>query len=383
MTQNTTRLTHPRTIWELIKTTFAEWNQDQAPRLGAALAYYAVFSLAPLLVIALSIAGLIFGVEAATGQLIGQLQGLVGQEAAAAIQAMIENTRQPAVSTLAAIIGIVTLLFGASGVFGELQASMNAIWDIEPPPDRGWRALVKDRFFSFTLVLGTGFLLLVSLVVSAGLAAIGEFFTGLAPAWETVIQIINMVVSLLIITALFALIFKYVPNAKIAWGDVWIGALVTALLFTLGKTLIGLYIGQSSFASTYGAAASLIVILLWVYYSAQILFFGAEFTQVFANTYGSRIRSTSTGQLTQPSVGPAANESPPAGPDQVLPRTPAIRENVLPPSPSVFPVSHLQQEVRRLQTERNLAGALGVLMGALISGLWLFMRSGRQRVDHP
>jgi membrane protein len=309
MALRTDVLKNPKALWALLKDTAVEWNQDQAPQLGAALAYYAVFSLAPLLVIAVSIAGLVFSREAATGQVVGQIQGLVSQDAAVAIQEIIENANKPETGIFATIVGVVMLLFGASGVFGELQQSMNAVWDIEPKPKRGLWAMVKDRFFSFSMVLGTGFLLLVSLVISAGLAAMGEFFTGLLPGGEVVLQVVNFIVSLAVITVLFALIFKYIPDAEIAWGDVWIGASATALLFTAGKVLIGLYIGHSSFSSTYGAAASLVVILLWVYYSAQILFFGAEFTQVYANTYGSRIRSESTGRLTQPSVGSATRVS--------------------------------------------------------------------------
>lgn len=309
MALRTDVLKNPKALGALLKDTVVEWNKDQAPQLGAALAYYAVFSLAPLLVIAVSIAGLVFSHEAATGQVVGQIQGLVSQDAAVAIQEIIENANKPQTGVFATIVGVGMLLFGASGVFGELQQSMNAIWDIEPKPKRGLWAMVKDRFFSFSMVLGTGFLLLVSLVISAGLAAMGEFFTGLLPSGEVVLQVVNFIVSLAVITVLFALIFKYIPDAEIAWGDVWIGASVTALLFTAGKILIGLYIGHSSFSSTYGAAASLVVILLWVYYSAQILFFGAEFTQVYANTYGSRIRSESTGRLTQPSVGSATRVS--------------------------------------------------------------------------
>jgi membrane protein len=296
----------PKNIWNLLKDTAGEWSRDQAPRLGAALAYYATFSLAPLLIIAVSISGLVFGREAATGQIVGQIQGLVGQDTARTIQAMIEKSDQPATSIIASLIGLIALLFGASGVFGELQQSLNAIWDIEPKPKRGIWAVVKDRFFSFSMVLGTGFLLLVSLVISAALAGITNIVTGFMPGWEIITQIVNFIISLGVITILFALIFKYVPDAKIAWADVWIGAAVTALLFTIGKALIGFYIGYSSLSSTYGAAASLVVILLWVYYSAQILFFGAEFTQVYANTYGSRIRSESTGRTTKPSVGPTS-----------------------------------------------------------------------------
>jgi len=303
------KIIHPPTnilkaLWNLLKATAAEWSRDQAPRLGAALAYYAIFSLAPLLIIAVSISGFIFGREAATGQIVGQIQGLVGPDTAIAIQTMIEKSNQPAANILATLIGIVALLFGASGVFGELQQSLNLIWDIQPKPDRGVLAAVKDKFFSFSMVLGTGFLLLVSLAISAVLAALSNVVMGLMPGLEVIAQVVNFLISMVVITGLFALIFKYVPDAKIAWTDVWVGASVTALLFTIGKALIGVYIGYSSLSSTYGAAASLAVILLWVYYSAQILFFGAEFTQVYANTYGSRIVSESTGRRTQPSIGP-------------------------------------------------------------------------------
>jgi membrane protein len=202
----------------------------------------------------------------------------------------------------------VVLLFGASGVFGELHHSLNTIWDIEPKPKRGIWATIKERFFTFTMVLGTGFMLLTSLLISAGLSGLSAYFDGLLPGWEIVLQVANAILSYALITTLFALIFKYVPDAEIAWGDVWLGGALTALLFTIGKGLIGLYIGYSSFTSTYGAAASLAIILFWVYYSSQILFFGAEFTQVYANTYGSRIRSQSTGHLTGHSV--------PTSPDQ-------------------------------------------------------------------
>ena len=314
MNYTTNNAYNPKALWKLLKDAAAEWSRDEAPRLGAALAYYATFSLAPLLIIAVAIIGLVFGPEAATGQIVGQIQGLVGQDTATTIQAMIAKSNQPATSILASVIGLVALLFGASGVFGELQQSLNAIWDIEPRPKRGLWATVKDKFFSFSMVLGTGFLLLISLVISAALAAISNIVIGLMPGWGVITQIINFIISMAVITVLFALIFKYVPDAEIAWADVWIGAMVTALLFTLGKALIGFYIGYSSLSSTYGAAASLVVILLWVYYSAQILFFGAEFIQVYANTYGSRIRSASTGKITKPSIGPASTTGQTASP---------------------------------------------------------------------
>jgi len=298
---------NPKALWNLMKDTAAKWSLDQAPRLGAALAYYATFSLAPLLIIAVAISGLVFGREAATGQIVGQIQGLVGQDSATTIQAMIAKSNQPATSIVTSFIGLIALFLGASGVFGELQQSLNAIWRVKPKPKRGLLATLKDKFFSFGMVLGAGFLLLISLVVSAGLAAMSHIVAGLMPGWGVITQIINFIISMAVITVLFAMIFKYVPDTKIGWADVWGGAALTALLFTIGKALIGLYIGYSSLSSTYGAAASLVVILLWVYYSAQILFFGAEFTQVYANMYGSLSHSESIGKLTQPTIGPAAS----------------------------------------------------------------------------
>ncbi|MEP6894095.1 MAG: YihY/virulence factor BrkB family protein [Chloroflexota bacterium] len=295
---------NPKALWNLMKNTATKWSLDQAPRLGAALAYYATFSLAPLLIIAIAISGLVFGREAASGQIVGQIQGLVGQDTASTIQAMIAKSNQPATSILTSLVGLLTLLLGASGVFGELQRSLNEIWGVKPKPKRGLLATLKDKFFSFGIVLGSGFLLLISLVVSAGLAAMSNIFVGLTPGWGVITQIINFIISMAVITVLFALIFKYIPDTKIIWADVWSGAALTALLFTIGKALIGLYIGYSSLASTYGAAASLVVILLWVYYSAQILFFGAEFTQVYANMYGSRSHSESIGK---PTISPAAS----------------------------------------------------------------------------
>ncbi len=298
---------NPKAIWNLMKNTATKLSVDQAPRLGAALAYYATFSLAPLLIIAIAISGLVFGREAASGQIVGQIQGLVGQDTASAIQAMIAKSNQPVTSILTSLIGLLTLFLGASGVFGELQQSLNEIWGVKPKPKRGLLATLKDRFFSFGMVLGSGFLLLISLVVSAGLAALSNVFAGLMPGWGVITQIINFIISMAVITVLFALIFKYVPDTKIIWADVWSGAALTALLFTIGKALIGFYIGYSSLASTYGAGASLAVILLWVYYSAQILFFGAEFTQVYATMYGSRSHSESIGKLTKPTNSPAAS----------------------------------------------------------------------------
>jgi membrane protein len=279
----------PRQAWELTKAAFSEWDDDKASRLAAALAYYTAFSLAPLLVIAIGIAGLVFGDDAAQGEIVGQLQGVIGPDGALFVQEMIAASRQPSQSIGATVFGVVILLFGASGVFGQLQDALNTIWEVKPRPGRGLRGIIRDRFLSFTMVLGTGFLLLVSLALSAAVSALGRYVGSALPIPEIAMQVVNAVVSLGIITLLFALIYKVVPDAKIAWHDVWIGAFITAMLFSIGKFAIGLYLGKSTIASSFGAAASLAVLLIWIYYSAQILFLGAEFTQVYATRYGSRI----------------------------------------------------------------------------------------------
>jgi membrane protein len=214
---------------------------------------------------------------------------LVGKTGAEAIQAMIASASQPKAGLIATVISIVTLLFGASGVFGALQDALNTIWEVTPKPGRGVLGAIRDRFVSFTMLLGVAFLLLVALVLSAGLAALGKFVGGLLPVPEVVLQLVNLIISFGVITLLFAMIYRILPDVEIRWSDVWIGAAVTALLFTIGKFALGLYLGKGSVGSAYGAAGSLLVVLLWVYYSAQILFFGAEFTQVYANTYGSRV----------------------------------------------------------------------------------------------
>ncbi|HEY9829314.1 MAG TPA: YihY/virulence factor BrkB family protein [Stenomitos sp.] len=282
----------PKVIVELLKETFQEWQEDKASRLAAALAYYTAFSIAPLIIIAIAIAAVVFGEEAARGGIDDQLRGLLGQQGAAAVQDMIKNSNKPAEGTMATLISVVLLLFGASGVFGQLQDSLNTIWEVAPKPGRGIMGFIKDRFLSFSMVLGIGFLLLVSLILSAVLAGLNNVLGGMMPGLSFLWGILNFLISFGVITLLFALIYRVLPDAKIAWGDVWFGAIITALLFTIGKTLIGLYLGNSSVGSTYGAAGSFVVLLLWVNYSAQILFFGAEFTQVYANKYGSRIVPT-------------------------------------------------------------------------------------------
>ena len=276
-------------LTELVKKTFAEAGDDKLPRLAASLSYYTLLSLSPLLVVSISIAGLLFGEEAARGQIAHQLHQVFGAEAGDAIQALMAHAQQPGKGVVGTVIGAIVLLFGASGVFGELQDSLNTIWEVAPRPGRGILGMLKDRFFSFTMVLGVAFLLLVSLVVSAALAALGQWFSNSVAGVEWLWQVVNFVVSLAMITLLFALVFKVVPDVKIRWRDVWLGAAVTAALFTVGKFLIGLYVGKAGVASPYGAAGSLVVIVVWVYYSAHILFIGAEFTQVVARALGSPV----------------------------------------------------------------------------------------------
>lgn len=276
-------------IIPLIKNTFSKWSEDKAARLAAALSYYTIFSIPPLLIITIAIAGLVFGQEAAESRIIAQFSSLIGADSAEALQAMIANARHPGESVAAAIFGVIILLFGASGVFGQLQDALNTIWGVAPKPGQGILSMIKNRFFSFSMVLGLSFLLLVSLIISTALATVGEFVSALLPDLTILAQLLNLLISLSAVTVVFALIFKVVPDVEIAWSDVWIGAAVTAVLFVLGQFAIGLYLGNSDVTSTYGAAGALVVILLWVFYSAQIMFIGAEFTQVYADRHGARI----------------------------------------------------------------------------------------------
>jgi membrane protein len=267
-----------------LKLTISEWGKDHVPRLGAALAFYSVFSLAPLLFLAITLSGFIFGHDAARSQVMEQLHGLVGEDVAGIIATVSsENADKPQRSIIATVAGVVALLAGAFGVFGQLKGALNSIWDVTPKPSAGIFGAIRKRFFSFLTLLGTGFLLLVSLVISAGLAAATQRISHGSGFSATAVGIIEFIVSLGVTTAIFALIFKVLPDLKIAWDDVWIGAAMTAFLFTVGKSLIGLYIGRSSAASAYGAAGSIVILMMWVFYSAQILLFGAEFTHVYAN----------------------------------------------------------------------------------------------------
>jgi membrane protein len=281
-------------IKNLAVDTVKEWGEDQGSRLAAALAYYTTFSLAPLLVVVLAIAGLAGGREAAQGLVMAQVQDLFGVEGREFIQSMIENATVKSTGIVASMIGTVTLLLGALGAFNELQNALNRIWDVQPKPLTGWgpriMQFVLKRLLSFSMVVGIGFLLLVSLIISAGISAMSDYFGGFPVVPETLLQILNQLISLGIITLLFALIFKFIPDAKISWRHVWPGALVTAVFFTLGKYLIGLYLGKSNVGSTFGAAGSLALIMVWIYYSSQILFLGAELTRVFDKRFGPRSR---------------------------------------------------------------------------------------------
>jgi len=275
----------------LLKETYVQWDNDQASRLAASLALYTLLSIAPLIVVTIVVASFALGDEAARGQLSQQVGQVVGSQAGSAVEALVNNARTPSSGLIGSSVGIVVLLFGASGVFGELQTALNQIWNVKARPGRGIRGLLRDRFFSFSMVMGVAFLLLVSFVVSAALSTVTAHFEHVL-AWPALWQVLNLLLGLGVSTVLFALIFKVVPDAKIAWRDVWVGALVTAVCFSLGKTALAWYVGRSATVSPFGAAGSLVALTVWVYYSAQILFLGAEFAQVYATRFGTRIEPT-------------------------------------------------------------------------------------------
>jgi len=270
----------------LIKQVISQGWRDEAPRVSAALAFYTVFSLAPILIVAIAIAGLVFGQKVALDQVVDQIQQLIGRQSAEAVQAMIEASVRPSSSIMATVIGVITLLVGASGALVELQEGLNRVWKVKAAG--GLIYIIKQRLTSLAFVAGIAFLLLVSLVISAGLSAIGTLISHHLTAREALWQGTDFVLSCFVITALFAMIFKTLPEAFIRWNDVWMGAAVTAVLFTTGKFLMGLYLGKGALTSTYGAAGSFAAVLMWVYYSALVLYFGAEFTKAYADRYGSR-----------------------------------------------------------------------------------------------
>lgn len=278
----------PKDIFGLFKDTFKDWGEDKASRLGASLAYYTIFSIGPLLLIAIAIASLVF--SNAEDQIVGTVAGVIGKDGGETIKEIIASNNKNGGSIVATVVGIVVLLLGASGVFGQLKDALNTIWEVKPKPGQSFLMTIKERFLSFTMVLGTGFLLLVSLVLSAAVAALGVWINSWLPGGEIIGQILNFVLTFGVITVMFALLFKFLPDVKIGWKDVWLGAAITSLLFSLGQLALGLYLSLGNVGSAFGAAGSLVIVLVWIYYSAQILFFGAEFTQVYTNRFGSRVQ---------------------------------------------------------------------------------------------
>ena len=355
-----------RSLWSLTRESAAQWSADFAPSMGAALAYYTIFSIAPLLVIAIAVAGFFFGADAARGEIFGQLSGLIGERGAATIEAAVASASQTGHGTFAAIAGIVALLLGATTVFGELQSDLDRIWDTPRPEHAGIRGLLRGRLLSFGMVLGIGFLLLVSLVLSAALSAIGHFWSGALPGWEVLLQIVNFVVGFVVVSGLFAMIYKFLPRSDIGWRDVWIGAAVTSLLFSLGKLLIGLYLGKSSVASSFGAAGSLVIVLLWVYYSAQIFLFGAEFTKTYSYWHGTRMHEPepAQGQPSQQSHGAASAEQPAPAGERAAPA----------PAPQPLALASAGKDRRapvlaNLRIAAGIAAATGFVAGEILNEL--------------
>ncbi len=276
------------TIVELIKETIHDWMEDKAPRLSAALAYYTMFAIPPLLALLVLVAGAFFGREAVTGRMLSSIQGVTGARGATAVRGVLQQAgANPHQNAIGQVIAIVLLLFGAIGVFQQLKDALNTIWGVEPKPGRGIKGFIKDYVLSFAMLLGTGFLLLVSLVVSTALTALGTFLSRSLPGGSVLWHVVNILISIAVIACMFALLFKYMPQIQVRWKDIWVGAIATAVLFLLGQYAVGIYLGRGTVGSSWGAAGSVIVLLVWVYYSSLILFLGAEFTKVYTNRLGS------------------------------------------------------------------------------------------------
>lgn len=279
-----------RKIVRLLRETFKEWQEDNASRIAAALAYYAVFSISPLLVIAIAIAGTFFGQDAAQAQIAQKITDLVGEDGVQPVLMALNNMNQPKIRGLASLISIGVLLIGASGFFAQLQDALNTVWKVKPQPGQGIWIFIRKRVASFVMVLAMGFLLILSLVLSAVVGALSKYKVDSLPGSTILWENLDLIISLGLMTFIFGLMFKYVPDAKIVWKDVFVGAVITAILFLFGKFLLGVYLSKGSLGSAYGAAGSLIVLLAWIYYSAQIILLGAEFTQVYTRMYGSKIK---------------------------------------------------------------------------------------------
>jgi membrane protein len=346
----------------LLKDSYNKWSEHQAPRLGASVAFYSVLSFAPLLVLITAVIAVVFGQESAQHELVHVARQWIGDKGAETVESLLKNAQKPASGIVATLIAFATLLFGASGVFSELHDALNLIWEVPPKTDGGVLALIKDKLFSFGMVLSVGFLLLISLVLSAALAYIGRYFGGIVPLPAPVLEALNFLVLLAVITGLFALMFKYVPDAQVSWRNVMVGAVGTALLFTVGKFLLGLYLGKASVGSPYGAAGSLVAVVVWIYYSAQIFFFGAEFTHVYAATHAvkaeempeiepggtKRVSATDSGKVR--ALTAAATKRTPAAdaPPTVVPAVKPLT------SPSSGPVHVISREVTIRQQEQQL-----------------------------
>ncbi|VTU41134.1 ribonuclease BN/unknown domain fusion protein [Variovorax sp. PBS-H4] len=374
-------------LYDLCRQSVSAWVDDYAPSMGAAISYYTIFSLTPLLVIVIAIAGALFGREAAQGQIVEQISGLVGRDGATAVEAMLRSVSEPEKGLIAGLISAVVLLVGATTVFAELQSALDRIWHVpEREKPSGVWAVLRARLLSFGLILGLAFLLIVSLVVSAGLSAFGTWFGGLMPGWELLLHALNLVISLVIMTVLFAMIYKLMPTATIAWRDVWIGAFVTAVLFELGKFAIGLYLGKSGVNESFAAAGSLVLLVAWVYYAAQIFLLGAEFTKVYANAHGSA-SGTKAVAATQAAASDAE-----AGTDRVENggMRPALTES--PPDYSgLGRTARAQQEIDS-RVERASADLLRQLLwlgalslGNVLAGHWTRRqrKAGRRRAATP
>ncbi len=343
--------------WGLVKTASSAWLDDYAQSMGAALSYYTVFSLAPMLLIVIAVAGLVFGEDAARGALSEQLGSMMGHDAAKAVEGLLASASKPSQGILASVIGVVVLLIGATSVFGELQDALDRIWRV-PAKDKpsGLWGMLRSRFLSFGMILGIAFLLMVSLVASAAVAALGSWSSPVFGDWELLGQAITFLFGVVVTTIGFALIYKLMPRAKVQWRDVWVGAVVTSLLFSLGRFLISIYIGKSGVASGFGAAGSLIVVFIWVYYSAQIFLLGAEFTWVYANKVGSMKGKAGAGSESRSSAVPTKNLAAPLKND---------------PSPVVSPTVANQPGERRptlanSTPKESLSG--GLLAGGLVLG---------------
>ncbi len=347
-------------FFKLLRQTFTEWNEDHAPRLAAALAYYTAFSIAPLLVVVIGIVGILVSQDTVQKQILYEVQRSVGSDAAKMVGELITNASKPAEGVLATILGIVTLLLGAGGAFGQLQDALNTIWDVDPSAtgkqNSGVIFQIQNKFLSFGMVLVVGFLLLISLVLSTVLAAVGTYFTNLLPGTEFILGLANTLISFIVITAMFALLFKFLPKVKIQWRDVIVGAAMTAFLFSIGRLLLGWYLGRSSTASAYGAAGSFVLILVWIYYSAQIFLFGAEFTQVYARRHGS-LQGSKTVEVPPNTPAPTVD-----GPTSMQPGVPN--------KPIALPAPALITKPNNGSVLSGLVFTVGVFLAAMLAGMF-------------